>query len=144
LRGQAKRFQRTNLARTFVVVEKTKAQVVAYATILCTQVSVKQVGDADGDGAYPYGDYPALRLARLAVDSRLQKSGLGSQLVDFMLALARDKIMPNAGCRFLIVDAKPPSVSFYVRKGFSTIGDVPDGGQPQTLMFVDLHKLATG
>lgn len=141
LRRQAKRFQKTNLARTFVVVEQGRGTVVAYVTILCTQVKVHQVAAPDAEGEYPYGDYPALRLARLAVDSRLQRDGIGSRLVNFVLALATEHIMPHAGCRFLIVDAKPKSVSFYKRKGFSAIGDVPDGGAPQTLMFVDLHKL---
>lgn len=142
LRGHAKRFHRTNLAKTFVVVEQGQARIAAYVTVLCTQVSVSDVLTPEGEDEYPYGDYPALRLARLAVDSRLQGAGMGSMLVDFVLSLARDQVMPHVGCRFLIVDAKQQSVGFYRKKGFSTIGEVPDGGEPTTLMFVDLHKLA--
>ncbi|HZY19610.1 MAG TPA: GNAT family N-acetyltransferase [Ramlibacter sp.] len=141
LKGQAKRYHKANLARTFVVVEEGQTRVVAYATILCTQVKVTDVQAPEGEAEFPYGDFPALRLARLAVDSRLQGGGMGSMLVDFIMSIARDQIMPNAGCRFLILDAKPQSVAFYRKKGFSAIGQVPDGEGATTLMFVDLHRL---
>lgn len=141
LQRHAKRFQKTDIARTFVLVEQGKPRVLAYATILCTQMRVDQVTPPDGLGDFPYTDYPAIRLARLAVDKSQQGKGMGSLLVDFILALVLDQIMPNAGCRFLIVDAKPGSVSFYARKGFSRIGDMRDGTDPLTLMFVDLNRL---
>lgn len=144
LRHNSKRYHKQNLARTFVVTEDGQKQVIAYATILCTQIRVDQVGGVDlAEGHFPYQDYPAIRLARLAVDSRQQGKGLGGTLVDFILSLARDHIMPFAGCRFLILDAKPGSVSFYRKKGFSEIGAIPDDGNPLTLMFVDLHKLGS-
>lgn len=142
LRQNAKKHHNTFLARTFVVAEQGKNTVVAYVTILCTQVRVAQVAQAGGGEAdFPYDDYPALRLARLAVDKRHQKSGLGGVLINFILSLARDQIMPHAGCRFLVLDAKPGSVPFYEKKGFSKIGEIPDGQNPLTLMFVDLYKL---
>lgn len=141
LKRHAKRFHRTNLARTFVVVESGKTTVIAYVTLLCTQIRVAQLNGGAGEDEFPYDDYPALRLARLAVDARHQKVGLGGRIVDFVMSLAKDQIMPNAGCRFLILDAKPGSVTFYEKKGFSKIGDVPDGNAPHALMFVDLHRL---
>jgi len=67
---------------------------------------------------------------------------MGAMLVDFILSLAREQIMPHAGCRFLVLDAKPGSVKFYESKGFSKIGPVQDEANDLTLMFVDLYRLA--
>ncbi len=50
--------------------------------------------------------------------------------------------MPHTGCRFLIVDAKASSVSFYERKGFSKIGQAADGNQVLRPMFMDMHRLS--
>ena len=105
------------------------------------RVSVQQFeNDAQVDG-FHYKDYPAIKLARLAVDKELQGQGAGSQLIDFVIGLAVDHVMPNTGCRFLIVDAKAQSVSYYEKKGFSKIGTAVDGEQVQTTMFIDLHRL---
>ena len=138
LKKQAKKHHSCHLARTFVIVEEGKSVILAYASILCTQIRAAFV---EGEPDFPYTDYPALKLARLAVDQRYQKQGMGDVLVNFILSLARDQIMPHAGCRFLVLDAKPGSVKFYERKGFSKIGEIPDGEHPLTSMFVDLYKI---
>lgn len=139
---QAKQHHLRHLARTFVIVRAGQNTVLAYASILCTQIRVSDVAVAGGEEDFPYKDFPALRLARLAVDRRYQGTGMGALLVDFILSLAREQIMPHVGCRFLVLDAKPGSVAFYERKGFSKIGEVQDGANPLTLMFVDLYRLA--
>lgn len=125
------------------MVEPGATRVRAYVTVLCTHVKVEQFNHPLAvDGGFKYADYPALKLARLAVDSSLQGQGAGSTLVDFVIGLAVDRVMPNVGCRFLVLDAKPNSVTFYEKKGFSRMGQVQDGDDPQTTaMFVDLHKL---
>ena len=138
LKKQAKLHHSRHFARTFVIVEDGKNTVLAYASILCTQIRAQFV---EGEPDYPYTDYPALKLARLAVDQRYQGRGMGDVLVDFILSLAIDQIMPHAGCRFLVLDAKQGSVTFYERKGFSKIGEVQDGDAPLTTMFVDLYKI---
>lgn len=142
LKSQAKKHHARQLARTFVVVEEGQRIVIGYVTVLCTQIRVEQIAAHGGEEHFPYEDYPALRLARLAVDRRHQKRGIGALLVDFVLALAKDQIMPHVGCRFLVLDAKPNSVAFYERLGFSKIGHIQDGANPLTLMFVDLYRLS--
>lgn len=144
LRKEAKRLHKDSLARTFVLVEAGETRVLAYVTLVCTHVAVEQFGaDVPVDG-FRYADYPAVKLARLAVDANLQGQGVGAQLVDFAVALTEEFIMPHAGCRFLVVDAKPNSVGFYERKGFVRIGDAVDGDAAFTTMFVDLHRLPAG
>jgi len=142
LQKEAKELHKRDLAKTFVLVEQDETRVWAYVTLLCTHVQVEDFRQPpDVDVRYRYRQYPALKLARLAVDSSLQGQHIGSALVDFALGLAVEQVMPHVGCRFLVLDAKPNSVSFYERKGFSHMGAVADGGQNLTAMFIDLHKL---
>jgi len=141
LRKEAKKLHQDNLAKTFVLVEKGNTRVWAYITTLCTQVSVQQFDPSPLVDGFRYKDFPAIKLARLAVDVDLQGQGVGSQMVDFVMGLATEHVMPHTGCRFLVVDAKANSVAFYERKGFSKIGQATDGLLSLTTMFVDLHRL---
>src|SRR5258708_13648569 len=84
--------------------------------------------------------FPYTTLFRSAVDTSLQGQGVGSQLVDFVIALITDHVMPYTGCRFLVVDAKPESVRFYAAKGFLPIGTSTDGPTATTTMFTDLPR----
>ena len=140
LRKEAKKLHQEHLARTFVLVPKGDAKVLAYITTLCTHVAVEQVDEHALLEDFRYKDYPAIKLARLAVDASLQRQGIGSQLVDFVIGLATEHVMPYTGCRFLVADAKPESVRFYTAKGFLPIGHNTDGHTATTTMFIDLHR----
>jgi GNAT superfamily N-acetyltransferase len=118
LKKEAKSLHQTNLAKTHVVVEEGERKVLAYVTTLCTQISVEDIHQHAPIHAYKYSDYPALKLARLAVDSKFRQRNLGSQLVDFVIGLTKMHIMSHTGCRFLLVDAKHQSIGFYLKKGF--------------------------
>ncbi len=141
LRKEAKRLHRDSLARTFVLVESGQARVWAYITLVCTHVAVQRFGSETPVDDFRYADFPAVKLARLAVDSAQQGQGVGAQLVDFALGLTVKHIAPYAGCRFLVVDAKPDSVGFYRRKGFTTIGLANVTADTFTPMFIDLQRL---
>lgn len=142
LKSEAKRLHQENFARTFVFVEEGDTKVLAYITLICTHVAVQGFGPQQPvEEPYRYNDYPAVKIGRLAVDASLQGNGVGSKLVDFAIGLAVEHVMPHAGCRFLVLDAKPTSVSFYTKKGFSRLGPVQDAGLNLTAMFIDLHRL---
>lgn len=141
LRKEAKKLHQEDLAKTFVLVRQGEVRVQAYVTTLCTHVAVQQFDEPAPVDGFRYKDYPAVKLARLAVDAGLQGQGIGSQLVDFVIGLVLQHIMPHTGCRFLVVDAKSDSVSFYERKGFGRMGPVVDGEHTFTTMFIDLHRL---
>lgn len=141
LRKEAKKLHQEHLARTFVLVPEGETKVLAYITTLCTHVAVEQFDEPAVLDGFRYKDYPAIKLARLAVDTSLQGQGVGSQLVDFVIALITDHVMPYTGCRFLVVDAKPESVRFYAAKGFLPIGTSTDGPTATTTMFIDLGRV---
>jgi predicted N-acetyltransferase YhbS len=141
LRKEAKKLHQEHLARTFVLVPQGGTKVLAYLTTLCTHVAVEQFDEHEVLNGFRYKDYPAIKLARLAVDTSIKRQGVGSQLVDFLIGLITDHVMPHTGCRFLVVDSKPESVSFYAAKGFLPIGVSNDEENATTTMFIDLKRV---
>jgi GNAT superfamily N-acetyltransferase len=141
LRKEAKKLHKENIARTFVLVELGGTRIWAYVTTLCTQVSVEQLGLPQVVENFRYRDFPAIKVARLAVDSTLQGNGIGPQLLDFVIGFASEHVMPYTGCRFLIVDSKPASVPFYERKGFVHMSNLEKSESTLSPMYLDLHRL---
>lgn len=91
--------------------------------------------------AYPL---PILRLARLGVDARAQRLGVGKALVRFVLRLALDQ-RDRLGCVGVVTDAKPDSVGFYESLGFVPMSGVREGtlhGEP-TPMFLPIASVAS-
>lgn len=74
-------------------------------------------------------DVPCFRLARLAVDRKVQKQGVGGQL---LLAAGRRCLVAAAevGGVALLIDAKNEGVA----KWYSSYGAVPLDDAPRTLM----------
>ncbi|MDY0129503.1 MAG: GNAT family N-acetyltransferase [Methanosarcina vacuolata] len=71
----------------------------------------------DGIESYPYRKYPAVKIARLAVDSRFERCGIGTFLMKIILAQVVS-ICDNIGCRYLLVDSKIESTGFYEKFEF--------------------------
>jgi predicted N-acetyltransferase YhbS len=140
LRKEAKRLHKDNLARTYVVVEQCGNRVLGYVTTLCTQISTELLLNTVPIQDFRYKDYSAIKLARLAVDASLQGQGVGGQLVELVIGLLTDHVMPRTGCRFLVVDSKIESVGFYERKGFIKVGAISVGDRGHTTMVIDLIR----
>ncbi len=137
LAQDARKYQDVNLARTYVACEVGENTVRAYISIVCGEVNAKL---EPNDGVKFPHNYPAIKIARLAVDHRHGGSGLGRYLVDVAIGIAKDTICPAVGCRFAVVDAKPASVKFYEKCGFTFL-DTPENRTKQNpLMFLDLLR----
>ena len=89
-----------------------------------------------------YEFLPAVKIARLAVDNRYRSGGIGSTLISYAIALIRDKIAENVGCRFVVTDAKSEAVSFYEKQGFVLLDSEGNQLTEHHLMFLDLVGLA--
>lgn len=66
-----------------------------------------------------YPDYPAIKIARLAVSKNVQNRGIGTFMVKIVIGKAIE-ISKSIGCRFVTVDAYPKQAGFYARLDFIT------------------------
>ncbi len=91
--------------------------------------------------AYPL---PILRLARLAVDERFQRHGIGRLLLRATLDLALE-MRDRVGYIGVVVDAKPDAVDFYATLGFKPVelisGSLGDRPEP-VAMFLPIGQIA--
>ena len=82
---------------------------------------------------------PAVKIGRLGVSAKIQSSGVGSSILDFVKAWFTEG--NKTGCRFILVDAlnNPRTIKFYKDNGFDFLifnGD--DDDDKTRLMFFDL------
>ncbi|MDP1701274.1 MAG: GNAT family N-acetyltransferase [Aestuariivirga sp.] len=140
LQKHAKQYQDGFLATTYGAFDE-KNKICAYITILCGEVLT------DGDQLvgteidYRYSTYPAVKIARLAVDSESRKGNIGRQLVELALGIATEYICPHVGCRFVMVDSKKDAVKFYEKCGFTMLDTEANHKRPSPVMYVDLSKI---
>lgn len=82
--------------------------------------------------------FPAINIAHLGVDSKVQSKGIGTFLINYI----QDTFVnyPVAGCQFITVDAlNTPDVNkFYDRVGFVYLTD-SDSTKQTRRMFMPLH-----
>ena len=141
LQRNAKIYAEQMLAKSYGAFEGEK--LLGYVTLLCGQIDIE--GDepsADlGEASYPFGEFPAVKIARLAVDYRYRGSGLGRSLIKFSLAIVRDEVASVVGCRFVVLDAKQQSVNFYTKNGFRTIDTESNKQRDIPIMYLDLKGI---
>jgi GNAT superfamily N-acetyltransferase len=148
LQKHAAAYHDKSLARTYGIFERMvdgRERIVAYITLVCGEIVIAGGDDplVSGDPDLDYRDshYPAVKIARLAVDARYRKHRLGSQLVEFALGIAKGTICPAVGCRFVVVDSKTTALKFYERCGFTVLDTEANRQRSEPVAFVDLHKL---
>ncbi|MCF6252421.1 MAG: GNAT family N-acetyltransferase [Methylococcaceae bacterium] len=141
LKKQAKQFQQSNLAQTYVAVTSEKI-VIGYITLTCSEIDLKEGYElSDCITANNYEFLPAVKIARLAVDSRYRKNGIGVNLLEYAVAIIKDKVAENVGCRFVVTDAKTEAIGFYKNQGFTLLDSEDNGTIEHHLMFLDLTAL---
>lgn len=148
LKGSARAFHENNICKTFVAVlppasDAEPARVIGFITLACSDINL--------NGAYliqdcPRADHypamPALKIARLATDSRYAGIGIGKQLINLSISLAVEHVGRAAGCRFLTTDAKRGAVTFYERLGFTLLESEDNLQREAPVMFIDLNTMA--
>ncbi len=146
LKKQAKEFQKAMVAQTYVCIKLDQGvdngKVIAFITLTCSEIDIRNGYTLDDcDHAARYDSLPAIKIARLAVDNRFRKDGLGSLLVSLTTAIATDEIYPTIGCRFVVTDAKQQAIDFYIAQGFVLLDTEDNLKASEPIMFLDLLKL---
>lgn len=115
---------RHNLGVTYCAIDQRTRRVVGYFTISAASVASDATNARLAPGGYQ--EIPVLRVARLAVDARVQGIGLGSELLHAALRIALEE-STRIGCAGVVVDARPGAAGFYELFGFRPI-DILVGG----------------
>lgn len=143
LQKHAKAYHSKSLAKTYAAFDLTAGSKVAgYVTLVCGEIVLEGENSLldEPDVDYRYKSYPALKIARLAVDTRYRNRDVGSTLVDLALGTAKEIICPAAGCRFMAVDSKKDAVAFYLKQGFTLLDTPENREREEPVLFIDLHK----
>lgn len=143
IRREAYRSGEANLTQTYVAKRNGETKIAGYISIMCAEVAFEQsYSISDKIGADRYEFQPAIRIARLGVDHSCQKEGVGRLLVEAAVGVALSVIQPIVGCRFVVLDAKTKSVSFYEKLGFRLLNTANNAASHTPIMFLDLQDLS--
>jgi len=107
----------------------------------------KEISDTIADNDYSFllemkdiSMFPAVKIGRFAVDTEFQRSGLGTEILRFIIMgfLTNNK----TGCQFITVDAlnNVETLRFYERNGFSYV-TLFDCNKPSRQMYKNLIAL---
>ena len=125
---------RQHIGTTYIA-EGDDGMAVGFATVVPGQVETDGLPAAVRKGLPRY-PMPVLRLARLGVDVRAQRRGVGKALLRFVLELSL-QMTREFGCIGVIVDSLPSAVPFYRTLGFVPLalvsGRLPDRPEPGVL-----------
>lgn len=140
----ASRHASASLSKTWLAIDETPGsapRIAGYFTIALTNVTNDRLAIIPGMGSLPSFPIPGILLARLAVDQRVQKQGVGQYLLEEALGLAL-QAGSQIPARLFVTDAiDEQAVSFYRYFGFNSISK--DGEYPHK-MVMDLLPLAGG
>ncbi|MDP2182400.1 MAG: GNAT family N-acetyltransferase [Actinomycetota bacterium] len=117
------------------------SEIAGYVTLAAGALE-RDVVPTDPVAAYPRYPLPFLRLARLAVDARVQGVGVGSALVDFALRVAWT-MRGQVGYAGVAVDALPGAVDYYETLGFGQLAVLRGSStaRPRQIpMYLSLNK----
>ena len=134
LKNDALNYHRHMISKTGLCFWKN--EIVGYITFTIDTIGIAKV--IINDEFISKYKYPALKIARLAVDSRFERRGIGKYLLQDAMGKAWS-LSENVGCRFILVDSKKDSVPFYTKYGFSrAILRPKEGKDDYTPMYRDI------
>lgn len=111
LKNEALNSQESLLSRTFLCF--WRGHLTGFLTLVADTIEVRSIDEDDGVNGYPYQKYPAVKIARLAVDKRFERQGIGRFLL--LAAVGKvNQISKDIGCRYITLDAKRESFGFYL------------------------------
>jgi GNAT superfamily N-acetyltransferase len=93
-------------------------ELVGFFTLIADTIEAKSV--VDGLEHYEYRKYPGVKIARLGVDSRFERRGIGTYLL--LAAIGKTlSVCESIGCRYILVDSKKNSIGFYQKNEFKLV-----------------------
>lgn len=118
-----------------------KGKLTGFITLVADTIQVKVVEKDDGLDDYDYSKYPAIKIARLAVDKSVQKKGVGKFLLFWALGKVYE-ISKEIGCRYITVDSKHESIEFYKKHDFKLVTKYETRDFPP--MYLNMYPIISG
>ena len=110
LKDEAMEYHRLCLAKTYLC--RRGRDIVGFFSVAMDSIKEEKLEET-----FKIRNIPAFKIARLAVDVKYQKSGIGRILLTTILAEAQ-KMSEVIGCRLVTVDSKRESIDFYIKHKF--------------------------
>lgn len=127
------------ISSTYLWFYNPKNKLIAYVTILTDAIRIHgtNLGKWFLDQGVEYKTLPAIKIGRICVDEDYKRKGIGTKITYFVMKKLI-RVNREAGCRFLIVDAKKEAIKFYKRMNFSVLKEREKGTLP---MYYDMIKI---
>lgn len=114
IKKDAINYQEERVTNTLLLIHQDK--VIGYFSLRTDAIKLGG-GEKEGSGIKPLDEYPAIKIARLAVNKAHQKKGLGKIIIQSAFGYIRE-ISNIAACRFVTVDSYHKQIEFYKHFGF--------------------------
>ena len=148
--ADASLYYTVRLATSYVLENTENGDVIGYFSLAHDRISLT---DFPNNSAYNrfrkqffaqgkmFKSYPAIKICRLATDKKYRGEGIGTMLVNMIIASYQSD--NKAGCRFDSVDAYADALPFYYKQGFLPLSK-EDEGAPTRLLYFDLESIGEG
>lgn len=133
IKDRALDFQTLNIARTYLLINKSNADVVSYMSLVSDSIRLEQ---NERIQEFPehikFGSFPSIKIGKLAVNSsyRERYKGIGSLMIELARGIAAE-INESVACKFITVDADvendPHLIEFYTKNSFVLNESYPHG-----------------
>ncbi|MDN4093559.1 hypothetical protein QYF48_12110 [Brevibacillus agri] len=124
IKNDALQFQELNIARTYLLINKTNADIVAYMSLVSDSI---RLSEQERGYTFPatilFSSFPAIKIGKLAVSKPYKEiyKGIGSLMIELARGIA-EEINQSVACKFITVDADvendPKLPEFYGKNSF--------------------------
>ena len=146
LLNEAKLFSKYLLSVTYII--ERRGDVVAFFSLSNDKISIP---DSDKStwrkikSKFPHrkhrSDYPAVKIGRLGVSKKYQRSRIGSVILNAVRTMYVEE--NRAGCTFITVDALKEAIPFYLKNGFKFLKKSEENdGKETSLLYFNLTSLS--
>jgi ribosomal protein S18 acetylase RimI-like enzyme len=148
IKNDALRQQDSSAGKTFLLISKSKKQLLGFVTLCTDSIRLKGITKEEQNIiGLKYKTLPALKVARMAVDSKFFHKKLGTKMLVIAIKSAL-KINSFAGCRFLTVEAKNEKnlpekrkpIHFYKKFGFKILKE-RKRNKSYISMYIDMQPI---
>ncbi len=134
--NDARKSQEDLISRTYLCLWHSR--LAGFFTLVTDTIEVKLVEQEDGIDDYSYQKYPAIKIARMAVDEKLSGVGIGRYLL--LAAVGKvHHLSQEVGCRYITVDSKRDAVGFYEKNGFKILKKYENRNFPP--MYLNMYPI---